>query len=62
MINYRINVLSLFDGIGCARLAIENTKNIKINRYYFSEIEKNCVELNKKKNFLTIYTQEMFLK
>ena len=55
MINYRINVLSLFDGIGCARLAIENTKNIKINRYYFSEIEKNCVELNKKKFPNNIY-------
>ena len=55
MTNYRINVLSLFDGIGCARLAIENTKNIKINRYYFSEIEKNCVELNKKKFPNNIY-------
>jgi len=55
MTNYRINVLSLFDGIGCARLAIENTKNLKINRYYFSEIEKNCVELNKKKFPNNIY-------
>ena len=55
MTNYRINVLSLFDGIGCARLAIENTKNIKINRYYFSEIEKSCVELNKKKFPNNIY-------
>lgn len=55
MTSYKINVLSLFDGIGCARLAIENTKNLKINRYYFSEIDKNCIELNKKKFPNNIY-------
>lgn len=49
MTNYKLNVLSLFDGIGCARLAIENTKNLNINKYYFSEVDKHCVELNKKK-------------
>jgi len=32
-----INVLSLFDGISCAKLALEKT-GIKINKYYSSEI------------------------
>jgi hypothetical protein len=32
-----INVLSLFDGISCARLALEKA-GIKINKYYSSEI------------------------
>ena len=32
-----INVLSLFDGISCAKLALEKA-GIKINKYYSSEI------------------------
>ena len=33
----QINVLSLFDGISCGRLAL-NKANIPINKYYASEI------------------------
>ncbi len=35
--NEGLNVLSLFDGISCAKLALENA-GIKINKYYSSEI------------------------
>ena len=38
----KLNVLSLFDGIGCAKLALKKSKNIEINRYFYSEIDKNC--------------------
>src|SRR4051812_38451857 len=37
-----INVLSLFDGISCAYLALERA-GIKINKYYSSEIEKSAL-------------------
>lgn len=39
-----INVLSLFDGISCARLALEKA-NIKINKYYSSEICPNALAI-----------------
>tara|TARA_B100000989_G_C19528156_1_gene468080 strand:- start:2597 stop:3520 length:924 start_codon:yes stop_codon:yes gene_type:complete len=45
----KLNVLSLFDGIGCARLALSKCKNIKINKYFYSEIDKNCLKLLSKK-------------
>lgn len=34
-----MNVLSLFDGIACGRLALERA-NITVDRYFASEIEK----------------------
>ena len=37
-----ITVLSLFDGISCARVALERA-NIKVNAYYASEIDKYCI-------------------
>lgn len=37
-----INVLSLFDGISCAYLALERA-GIKINKYYSSEIDKSAI-------------------
>lgn len=44
-----LNVLSLFDGIGCARLALKSLKNIKVNKYFSSEVDKNCIKLTKTK-------------
>jgi DNA (cytosine-5)-methyltransferase 3A len=42
-----INVLSLFDGISCARLALDKA-NIKVNTYYASEIDKYAIAISKK--------------
>ena len=39
-----INVLSLFDGISCAKLALEKAR-IKINKYYSSEICPNAIAI-----------------
>jgi DNA-cytosine methyltransferase len=41
-----MNVLSLFDGISCARVAIERS-GIKIDKYFSSEVEKSCIESSK---------------
>lgn len=41
-----INVLSLFDGISCAKLALERA-GIKINKYYSSEIDKSALAIQK---------------
>jgi len=43
-INRGINVLSLFDGISVAQLAL-NQLNIPIYNYFASEIDKNCIKL-----------------
>ena len=40
------NILSLFDGISCGRVALEKS-NIKINKYYASEINKDAIEVSK---------------
>ncbi|MEL4456942.1 DNA cytosine methyltransferase [Lutimonas vermicola] len=40
-----INVLSLFDGISVAQLALKEL-NIPINNYFSSEIDKNCIEVS----------------
>lgn len=39
-----INVLSLFDGISCAKLALEKA-GIKINKYYSSEIDRSALAI-----------------
>ena len=41
-----LNVLSLFDGIGGALLAL-NFAGIKIKNYYASEVDKHCIEVSK---------------
>lgn len=46
-----INVLSLFDGVSCARVALERA-NIKVNSYFASEIDKYCVAVVKYNNEL----------
>lgn len=43
----KLNVLSLFDGISCGRIALERA-NIKINKYYASEINQYSIQIAKK--------------
>lgn len=40
-----INVLSLFDGISCGMIALE-VANIKVDKYYASEIEPNAIKVS----------------
>jgi len=42
-----MNVLSLFDGISCGRLALERA-GIKVNKYYASEIDKHAIKIAQK--------------
>ena len=37
-----INVLSLFDGMSCGRIALERAR-VRVNTYYSSEIEENAI-------------------
>lgn len=41
-----MNVLSLFDGISCGRVALE-VANIKVDKYFASEIDKFCIKVSK---------------
>ena len=43
----KINVLSLFDGISCGRIALERA-GIEVNNYYSSEIDKYAIQIAKK--------------
>jgi DNA-cytosine methyltransferase len=42
-----MNVLSLFDGISCGRVALERA-NIKVKKYYASEVDKYAIQISKK--------------
>ncbi len=42
-----MKVLSLFDGISCARVALEKSKHI-VERYYASEIDKYAIQVSHK--------------
>jgi len=42
-----MNILSLFDGISCARVALD-VAGIPVNKYYSCEIEKNAIKVSKK--------------
>ena len=42
-----MNILSLFDGISCARVALD-VASISVNKYYACEIEKNAMKVSKK--------------
>lgn len=44
---FDLNVLSLFDGISCGRVAIERAK-IAINKYYASEVDKFAMKVSEK--------------
>ena len=39
-----MNVLSLFDGISCGRIALDRAK-IKVDKYFASEIDKNAIKV-----------------
>ena len=47
-----MNILSLFDGISCARIALDNL-GIKVENYYASEIDKYAISVSKN-NYLDI--------
>ena len=53
-IKKKINVLSLFDGISCAKLALDRA-NIPINKYFSSEIDKYCIQISKQNNPSNIF-------
>lgn len=42
-----MNVLSLFDGISCGKLALDRA-NIPVTNYFASEIDKYCIQISKK--------------
>jgi DNA-cytosine methyltransferase len=42
-----LNVLSLFDGMSCGRIALDRL-NLPVNTYYASEIDKYAIEIAKK--------------
>lgn len=42
-----MNVLSLFDGISCGRIALERA-GIKVDKYFASEIDKYAIQVSKK--------------
>lgn len=42
-----INVLSLFDGISCGKVALERA-GIKVNKYFASEIDDNAIAISEK--------------
>lgn len=43
----KINVLSLFDGISCGRLALQRA-GIEVNQYFASEIDKYAIKISQK--------------
>lgn len=42
-----MNILSLFDGISCGRVALERA-NIRVGKYYASEIDKYAIQISNK--------------
>ena len=47
------NILSLFDGISCGQVALKRA-GIQYDRYYASEIDKNCIKVTQKRHPKTI--------
>ena len=41
-----MNVLSLFDGISCARIALDNL-GVKVDSYFASEVDKHAIDVSK---------------
>ena len=42
-----MNILSLFDGISCARVSLDRV-GIKVNKYYACEIDKHAIKISQK--------------
>jgi len=40
-----MNVLSLFDGISCGRIALERA-GVHVDKYFASEIDKNAIKVS----------------
>lgn len=40
-----MNILSLFDGISCGRVALDRA-GIPVNKYYASEIDKTAIKIS----------------
>lgn len=49
-----MNVLSLFDGISCARVALDRT-DIRVDNYYASEIDKYAIQIAQKNYPSTVH-------
>lgn len=45
--DYIVNIASLFDGISCARVALERA-GIKVDKYYASEVDKYAIQIAQK--------------
>lgn len=54
-----MNILSLFDGISCGQIALERA-NIKVNKYYASEIEQFAIDITQKNYPNTIQLGDVF--
>lgn len=52
--NHSINVLSLFDGMSCGQIALDQL-GIKVDNYYAAEIDKYAIEIAKKNYPNTIH-------
>ena len=46
--NKKLNVMSLFDGISCGRLACVRA-GLEVENYYSSEIDKYAIQITQKK-------------
>ena len=51
-----MNVFSCFDGMGCARIALDRL-GIPVNNYFAAEIDKYAIKIAKK-NYPDIFTLE----
>lgn len=54
-----MNILSLFDGISCGQIALERA-NIKVDKYYASEIEQFAIDITQKNYPNTIQLGDVF--
>ena len=53
-----LNVLSLFDGMSCGRIALER-KGVKVNKYFASEVDKYAIEVAKRNYPDTIHVGDV---
>lgn len=53
-----MNVLSLFDGMSCGRIALERA-GIEIDKYYASEVDKYAIQVSKANYSYWIYSSSI---
>ena len=56
-----MNVLSLFDGMSCGQIALDKLE-IKVNKYFASEIDKYAIEITQKNYPNTIQLGDVIKK